>query len=292
MALNIAISGTELNESDSIDVLIGLASSCGAHAVELWFPKNFAYDGVSATISKLRTTDLNIASISTSSRLYGSDSETGQQLLREALTLAGQLGAEFVNTYFGHSDLISHEKAIRDYARSLAPILMEAADRGITVTLENEFDFFGMDPLGSDISRSPEMLAKLIALVNSDRFKLNFDAANFVCASVSPSAAYRTLSEHVAYAHVKDVRLVVDPAAPQSPGWTRYSDSGRVFESTRLGDGDVDWPTLLHDMVSSNGYTGYLTLEPHCSRDRLAEELGCAAAFVRSGCHRELEPPF
>lgn len=283
MPIDLAVSGTELDATDGIEVLIDLANSCGVKALELWYPKNFAKDGVSATVSKLSAAKLEPASVSTSSRLYGSQSEEARGLLRHALSLASQLGARFINTYFGHSHAVADQQAIEQYRSILRPILDDAASRNITITLENEFDFFGTDPRGTDVSRRPEALEALFEAVSNDRFKLNFDAANFLCASVTPREAYGALSSYVAYMHVKDVRRIADLSVPQSPGWRRYSDSGFIFESTRLGEGDVGWHALLQD-VQAAGYDGYLALEPHCSRPRLMAELIHSTSLIRAAC--------
>lgn len=279
MAMMLSVSGTELDYHEGIDELIRLALAGRASAVELWYPKNFAKDGISRTLDKLRCQGIGVSCISTPSTLYGQERQRGRELLARALDLAEQIGAPVVNTYFGHSGRVDDARAIQDYAREITPIVREAGMRGITVVLENEFNAFGWDPAGSDITRRPCSLARLFEVVNDDSFKLNFDAANFYCASVDPyQDAYSVLGGRVGYVHVKDVVEAVAECDPDE-GWRRFTDLGTAFDTTRLGNGSVPWRQLLIQLAA-DGYDGYLALEPHCRRERLLREVVHAAEFI------------
>ncbi|MFD5556899.1 sugar phosphate isomerase/epimerase family protein [Streptomyces sp. NPDC127068] len=277
--MSIAVSGTEFTEADGVDGLIGMAGSAQCDAVEFWYPKNALRDGVDAAFRKLDRAGLRIACISTPSQLYGAGEADSVPLLHEAITLAARTGSNRVNTYFGHAPVVDDERAIAAYADALAPVLDHAAAEEVVVVLENEFDAFGWDPAASDISRRPATLAALFARVDSPCFGLNFDAANFLCAGVSPARdALSALLPWVRYAHVKDAR----PAAAENPpdGWTRYTDHGRAYDTAPLGAGEVDWPTIV-DSLATAGYDGYLALEPHCARSILLAETARAADHLR-----------
>jgi sugar phosphate isomerase/epimerase len=281
VAIKIAVSGTEFSESDGVDDLIATARAAGIQDVELWFPKNYRKDAVAGTTAKIRGAELSVACISTPTSLYGSGLKDSLALLNTALGLAAASGAARVNTYFGHASEVDDARAMTMYADAISPFLARAEDIGVTIVLENEFDAFGWDPAGSDITRRPASLARLCARIDSPAFGLNFDAANFYCASVRPrEEALPVLRKYVRYLHIKDV-VSSGQAAPVPQGWVRYSDHGRAFDTTRLGEGDVPWPGLLRDLVR-DGYSGYLTLEPHCAPQRVLAEVRHSADYLRA----------
>jgi sugar phosphate isomerase/epimerase len=280
-AFELAVSGTELEESDGTPELVALARAARCDAVEFWYPKNAARDGVDATLRGLERAGVSVACVSTPSELYGSGSAGAEELLVQAVELARRTGANRVNTYFGHAPVVDDAAAVEAYAFAIAPLLDRAASADVTIVLENEFDAFGWDPAGSDVSRRPPSLAALCERVGSEQFGLNFDAANFLCAEVDPATeALPLLAEWVRYAHVKDVvRVAPDTAAPD--GWNRYADQERWYDTVPLGHGDLDWPSLVHQFAAA-GYEGYLTLEPHCARSGLLDELARAADYLRT----------
>lgn len=287
MSIRIAVSGTEFDEPDGVDPLIATALSARIGSIEMWFPKNYVKDTVAGTNAKLRDAGLDVACISTPSTLYGPRRDKGRVLLSQALDLAEQNAAQRVNTYFGHADEVDDEAAIVAYAEAIAPIAAEAEARGMVIVLENEFDAFGWDPRGSDITRRPASLARLVARVDSSAFRLTFDAANFHCASVDAYAdAYPLLGRHIGHVHVKDVRTIPQPQTTSTTGWLRYTDHGKTFDTTRLGAGEVSWRPLLANLVI-DGYEGYLTLEPHCARERLDAEVRHAAEYLRTALEHE-----
>lgn len=277
--MSIAVSGTEFTDADGVAGLVEMARSAQCDAVEFWYPKNAVRDGVDAALRTLDRAGLRIACVSTPSTLYGAGRAEGVALLREAITLAARTGGNRVNTYFGHAPVVDDQGAVAAYADALAPVLDHAAAEEVVVVLENEFDAFGWDPAGSDISRRPQALAALLDRVDSPWFGLNFDAANFLCADVSPARdALPLLLPWVRYAHVKDVRRA--PADTPPEGWTRYTDHGRAYDTAPLGAGELDWPAIVEGLAAA-GYDGYLTLEPHCARSILLAETSAAAGYLR-----------
>jgi sugar phosphate isomerase/epimerase len=282
--MRIALSGTELAPTEPVEHLLEQADRLGIPFVEIWYPRNFA-TGVDATIAALRASRASVACISTGSELYRhGGSLEDQQLLLQAIELAGRLGAPIVNTYFGYDDVMDDERAIAAYARLLEPCLVQAPRHGVTIVLENEFNAFGVDPAGSDVTRRPLALRRLFETVADERFRLNFDAANFYCAGVEPYPySYELLAPFIGYAHVKDAARydaalgTVDPM----PGWQRFTDNHHEYVMRPLGDGAVPWSALLQRMKAAN-YAGFLTLEPHAERAGLSSAWEHAVAYVRA----------
>ena len=268
--MTIAFSGTEFDEADGVDAVIGAASHAGIDAVEMWYPKNYHRDGVAGATTRLADAGMSTVCVSTPTSLYGARREESTVLLQEALELASAQGIGLVNTYFGNAPLVDDAAAIIAYADAVRPIVRRAELQGVTLVLENEFDAFGWDPAGSDLTRRPAALAELCDRIGSGAFGLTFDAANFRCAGVDPlSEAFPLVAAHIRYVHVKDV--IALPESGAASDWRQYSDHGSLYQTVRLGEGDVGWAGIVAGLAR-HGYSGHYTLEPHSSRRRLSEE--------------------
>lgn len=283
--MRLALSGTDLEPDEPLAELIEGAWELAVRHVELWYPRNTDAAGVEATLDQLDRSGLQVACVSTGSELYrnqGADADV--DLLLAGIRLAGRCGAPFANTYFGYASRMDDELAIATYRRNLAPCLEEAEQLGVTIVLENEFNAFGVDPAGSDVTRRPCSLRRLFEEVDHPRFRLNFDASNFYCAGVEAFPyAFRQLAPFIAYAHVKDCCRFLSDSGEAAP-WKIYADSEDRYLTQPLGEGAVNWRGLFAALRTA-GYTGFLTLEPHAdgchrraawkqARDFVAMELG------------------
>ena len=260
---------------EGVAPLAELAASLGVLGVELWHPQNTTITGLDHAISRVRAAGLEVICLSSGIELYRcGGSVADQQRLLELVSAATQHGVRFVNTYFGYASIVDDSHAIDVYARLLEPCLAAAGD-DVTILLENEFDSFGWDPAGTDVSRRPEALLRLFERVGSERFRLTFDPANFLCAGVRPLEACDALAHHVGYVHVKDVRS----GKVVAPGWREYHDHGKVFATCPFGEGEVPWRALL-GRLQSEGYAGIFNLEPHSQpEDRERAFRGCLTSL-------------
>lgn len=263
--MDIAFSGTELKEGESIAPLVEAARRHGAGWLELWYPENFAAEGVDTTLERLASASLQVATVATGTKLGSpGDPSSHQRTLIEALELADRIGCGLVATYFGHRSKRDDEAAINAYVENVAPCVERAEALGVTLSLENEFDGFGNDPAGSDPTRRPEAAAWLLERVGSPRFRMTFDPCNAYFAGAEPFPRfYEAVRPHITYVHVKDGSLLVEAA---DPGWTEFADSDRRYVTRPLGEGALNWPGLLK-RLTRDGYDGFLTLEPHARTD-------------------------
>ena len=282
--MQIAISGTELEADEPLEELLDCARGFGVTFVELWWPRNTEREGLDRTLDRIASAELKIACISDGSELYrNGGSVADQQLLIRSIELAAKVGAPFANTYFGHYSVQDDRRAIECYSRLIKPCLEVAGPLGVTVVLENEFNAFGVDPAGSDISRRPRVLRRLFEAVDDQRFRLNFDACNFYCAGVEPFPyAYEILKPYIGYCHVKDGGVMdseLDKLNPFS-GWRRFTDNERQFVMHPLGQGAVPWDAIIR-RLRADGYRGFLTLEPHSEQSLRKNAWGQSVAFLR-----------
>jgi sugar phosphate isomerase/epimerase len=264
--MQIVISGTELEPTETVAELISCASKLDISFVELWYPRNTETEGLEQVLHLIFKAGLRVACVSTGSELYrNGGSLEDQELLIEAINLASRIGAPFTNTYFGYHEVQDDAAATRAYRQLLEPCLARATELGITIVLENEFNAFGWDHAASDITRRPLALRRLFEEINNPSFRLNFDPCNFYCAGAEPYPyAYELLRPFIGYVHVKD-GCHYDAAlanVANLSGWKRFTDFGKEFITRPMGDGAVPWVNLLRRLYS-DGYTGFLTIEPH-----------------------------
>ena len=261
----ICLSGTELLGDESCAPLADACVAVGATGVELWYPDNTKHDGLEQTVRIFAAEGISVVALSAGIELYrdhGADEQ--QRKLLELVSKAGELGIRRVNTYFGFADRLDDEKAIEGYLRLVEPALTRACKKDVTILIENEFDAFGWDPVGSDITRRPHSLLALLDAAGSEHLKTTFDPANYLCAGVRPIDALNILKRHIAYVHVKDVVRIAGSSA--LAGWKSYSDHGRFYSTCPLGEGEVGWQSLFAELTGGVRYGGPFCLEPHSSR--------------------------
>ncbi|WAP59476.1 sugar phosphate isomerase/epimerase family protein [Streptomyces sp. S465] len=263
---------------DSLDRLTVLRD-LGVSALELWSPWQVTEDDAAEVGAALRAVGVRVACVSSPSYLHGEETGTGRRLIESSIRIAHELGAGRVNTYFGHGGDGDDRHAARTYAGLVAPLLDQAAEAGVLIVLENEFDGFGHDPEHYDISRRAASLLHLAEVIDHPAFRLNFDAANFACAGEEVAKAAALLAPHVGYVHVKDVITVGPGHDGAAAGWNTYTDGDHTYQTVELGTGEVPWDDVL-DRLEGAGYAGPFTLEPHCQPELLADQLAVSVAYL------------
>ncbi|MCF3165790.1 sugar phosphate isomerase/epimerase [Streptomyces violaceoruber] len=252
----------------------------GFTALELWSPWQVDSTNVAEVRAALDSLGMTVSCVSSPSYLHGETTGEGGRLIAASITLAAELGAGRVNTYFGHGGTGDDRAAASTYARMVEPLLRQADAADVTIVLENEFDAFGHDPEHYDISRRARSLHHLVRLVDHPRFRLNFDAANFACAGENVAAAAALLAPDVGYVHVKDVVTVAPEEDGGAPEWNRYTDGDNAYRTVQLGTGEVPWSEVL-DRLAAVGYDGPFTLEPHCRADALFTQLAVSRSYIQ-----------
>lgn len=116
----------------------------------------------------------------------------------------------------------------------MAELARRAADRGVTLMLENEKGIYG---------DTAARVHDILTTVGSPALAHAFDPANYVEVGQPIEAAWGLLKPFVSHFHVKD-----------------YSESLKRCVPAGEGDGKFDY--LLDDAAAS-GYDGFVVLEPH-----------------------------
>jgi sugar phosphate isomerase/epimerase len=286
MTDRIAISGTEYPHRP-IRELLDVAGQLQVRNLELWLPHNFAMEDLSVVEKELTRRDLRAVVISTWTQLnLPGNVQARQELIKQSIFAAKRLGAGSVNTYFGANPSRSVEEAVQQYKRNIAPCIEEADKAGIDMTLENEFEVTGTDP-----TRRAQVVLKIAEMVGSPRFKINYDPCNFYFAGEEGYPyAYNLLKKHIGYVHLKN-GMKYDPAVhPFPPQEFLWRDKSGDYVCCPLGEGAVNVASLLRQL-SSNGYEGYLCLEPHVPPDLLVETFRDGVEYLRTNLSGAQEPP-
>ena len=119
--------------------------------------------------------------------------------------------------------------------RRLKMMVAYIEDKDVILLHENEKDIYG---------DTTDRCLEIYQAINHPKLKLIFDFANFVQVGENTLEAYSELKEHIEYFHIKDAL---------------HKDGTVVVP----GDGDGHLSTILKEAVLKNGYSGFLSLEPH-----------------------------
>jgi sugar phosphate isomerase/epimerase len=164
--------------------------------------------------------------------------------LRRAISAAQVLGTRYVRIFSFYRAPGASPESIRDRViENLIALAAEAARAGVVLIHENEKEIFG---------DTPARIVDIMASVRSEALRVAWDAANFVQVGVRPfDEGYALLRPYLEYVQVKDA--VAGTGAVVPPG---------------QGDGDIE---RTFAALRDDGYTGFVSLEPHLAR---AERLG------------------
>ncbi len=262
----IAISGTEF-PFRPIEEVYAMAKYLGVPNLELWIPHNFEYADLAQVKSDLERLELSTICVSTWTQLNlpGNVSQR-QALIIRSIKAAKELGASIVNTYFGADSMKTPEQALQAYKDNISPCLELAEKEDITIVLENEFDPSGVDP-----TRSADFVLELVQAINSTKFRLTFDGCNFYFAGEEPYPyAYNLLRDYIGYVHIKDgMKYHKDLYAEPGEGFL-WQDKSGDYICCEMGTGAIPYSSLIERLLT-DGYDGYLTMEPHIHPNQLKE---------------------
>lgn len=116
----------------------------------------------------------------------------------------------------------------------LDQMIAYAAKKNLILLHENEKGIFG-----SSISGCVDLMEHFYG----EHFQSTFDFANFIECGQNTLEAYDALKSYISYIHIKDA----------------VRSSGTIVTA---GNGDGEIPAILKKL-DKNGYTGFLSLEPH-----------------------------
>lgn len=243
--MSINISGFSDEISDNLDEQLAKVKSLGMNYISLR-----GIDGrnisdysleefTQKVLPRLNNANIKVSSIgSPIGKVFIDDNEGFTKQLKQLETIckiANVLDCKYIRIFSFFikkgEDYDNYEIQVIDKIKLFADI---AEKYNVILLHENEKDIFG------DIARRCKTI---FDKVGSKYFQGIFDFANFVQCDEDTKVAYELLKENILYYHIKDAS---------------YAVSYNVLCGT--GDGNI--ATILKDVIQ-NGYTGFMTLEPH-----------------------------
>lgn len=191
------------------------------------------------------------------------DLEHHLQGLDKALELAGFFGAQYVRVFsFRIPEGDAPGQHRDEVIRRLDAMATLAEERGIVLLCENEKGVYG---------DTGDRCRDIVDTIDSPMLRVLFDLANFVRVGQKPyQDCFLSLKDRIEYVHVKDALLSTGEVVP-------------------VGEGDADARRILSELILSDRFDGFLSIEPHLKMEavegfrtaaralkKLLEEIGAA----------------
>lgn len=192
-------------------------------------------DEVKALKSELDSEHMHISAIGSPIGKIKLDDDFDAHLatLEKLLGFADILETKYIRVFSFFTD--SYGEDVKDKVFSYTERMVQAAQRAGKVLLhENEKGIYG------DI---PERCKELMSRFYGENYRCTFDFANFIQCHADTTKAYELLNPYIEYFHIKDA----------------LAENGHIVPA---GQGDGNIKALLK-RAFDNGYSGYLSLEPH-----------------------------
>lgn len=137
-----------------------------------------------------------------------------------SLEIAHRLGSPLGLFYFGYGGRVTREGRIRLAVEQVAQLADAAIAYGITVTTEN-YDYFTSDDF-----------LEIFQRLDRPNVGLHNDTGNWLLLDEDPLVATRKMAPYTYHAHVRD-----------------YVLRDGVYTSVPIGQGEVDFPPILDELV-------------------------------------------
>lgn len=168
--------------------------------------------------------------------------EKGRRSLRRALEIANILGVKTTLLHPGGLEAdVSYVETWNIFVREMKEIASEAAEKGVTIAIENVWNRFML---------SPKEACDLVDEVGSPNFGVYLDTANMMAYGY-PEQWIRDLGERIAMVHFKD-----------------FNRKDHRFVD--LMDGDTDWAKVMA-ALRDVGYSGAVLHEVGGNREKQLE---------------------
>lgn len=176
----------------------------------------------------------------------------------EAIELAADLEASYVVSYFGGNLAYDPKAAMQRYVRNMRPVMEAAEKHGVTVLIETEYN-----QIATDVTRTADGTLDLVEMMNSERFKVNFDPCNiFIAGEEGYPYAYEVLKPHIRHVHLKDATKYDPPRHGAKFRKVRQTDARGDWICVALGQGGLNMEGLIK-RLQADDYQGVAAIELH-----------------------------
>lgn len=280
--MKLAINAQQLSYTQSLPTVLDVIEKTGVRAVELW-PHSVPGGGDAEANERWETRDVADAARQLNTRgfevacvtlgfmaapicIARGGTQALAQALQGAVDAARVFGSALVNCYTAGVPLSLFEQAVR-------PAAAYAAVRGVVITLENE---------AHDESAMPADIAELVRRVGSQGFGTQYDPCNYYHANVEAyPGAYNVLRRHIRYVHLKGGCHYTSESSGVHKGSTMRESNRDFIGYLPLPEAAFPAAAIVR-RLKLDGYSGFITLEPHVSAEHLPDFLAMEVPFVRA----------
>jgi sugar phosphate isomerase/epimerase len=234
------------SNADFID-FVGTTGAMGVELLSMFWNQAVELKPVQEA---LKRNDLKLACFGACNNFVEPDEQKHKLQVQEIMSsidMASLLGAEVVRVFSGDPlEGITYEQARGWIVKGLKQAAAYAADKGITLCLENHGQFSGR----------AQQVQEMIQEVDSPFLRMTFDTGNFLLVDENPDETIIQLKDLIRHVHFKDFMKV--DADYQAKAYT--SLNGQKYSGQVPGEGSIDLNNIVSQLAEVN-YEGWLTVE-------------------------------
>jgi len=279
--VRLGVSGQLLSRTHSLSEIVDVLQSLDVDAIELW-PRNvpggegseeeqrYEKKDVAGTRRLLDERGMDVACVTLGFGILRQCEEAGPEYgtdsLKGAVEAAAALGAPIVNCYLAG---ITPEL----FVAAAQPAAEHAGSAGVTIVLENE---------AHDDSGPAASVRAIVEAIGSPHFGTQYDPCNYYHANEEPyPAAYEIVKPYIRYVHLKGGCHYDPETRPRDKkGGTLRGSDDRYIAYTSIPDGVVNADGVLR-RLAQDGYTGFVTLEPHVAAEEAIDYYRIDVPYVQ-----------
>jgi sugar phosphate isomerase/epimerase len=197
---------------------------------------------------------------------------------KAAIDLTARLGGTYCRTLTGQNRPgLDHKQAVGWCVELIGEAVAYAAQRGVTLTLENHYkDGYWDYP---EFALHAEVFLEIVNQIHAPNFGINFDPSNTVVAGEDPLALLETIKARVVTMHASDRYLsggsLADLRKLEMDPLYGYA---RIIQHGVIGQGLNDYDAIFGTLKRA-GFDGWISIEDGMNG---MEELRQSVAFLRS----------
>ncbi len=178
--------------------------------------------------------------------------------LYKVIDASKKLGVNMVTTFIGRDPSKNVEDNLEEVKKVWPAIVEYAKKQDVKIAIENCPMLFDENqwPGGKNLFNSPVIWRKIIDIINSDNFGINFDPSHFVWQQLDYIKPIYEFKDKMFHVHFKDMKVYPDKLAEY--GILAYP---LQYTAGKLpGLGDVNWGKFV-SALTDIGFNGYACLE-------------------------------
>jgi sugar phosphate isomerase/epimerase len=255
-AVAVATIGLDGFGDENFEYAFDLIPRLGIRRVELncWYGRNLTPSGIESIRVRCAERDLLPVSLHLPGFSSAGNADHAREVARWlwVLEAADRLGIGLIKATGSARGTAGGLEGVIDVLRQITPV---AADRGVTIALENHVD---------NVLELPEDYRRIFEAVPSETIGMCLDTGHFTASGVDMIAVVDELGDRIVHVDLKDCA----------------SSQGRE-DFVGFGEGIVDFDAVLGRLVERD-YSGLLLVEfPRRSLDTVIDDLTAGARIAR-----------